>query len=67
MVRLYVLFPNGEIYLYEEEEDKIIELLIQLYEKVPTSYIITKINDTTAKYEISFDKETRICYCVSEP
>ena len=67
MIKLYIRYPDGKIYLYEEEEDKIIELLIQLFEKVPTSYTITKINDTTEKYEVSFDKETRILYCVSEP
>ena len=67
MVKLYIIYPDGEIYLYEEEEDKIIELLIQLFENVPTNYTITKINDTTEKYEVSFNKETRILYCVSEP
>lgn len=68
MIKLYIMFSDdGQLHnLCGVEEDKIIELLIQLYEKVPTNYTITKIDDKTVKYEVSFDKETRIFYCVNE-
>lgn len=68
MVQLYVLSPDGKLSsLCAIEEDKVIDFLIQLFEKVPTNYTIAKINDATVRYEVSFDKETRIIYCVNEP
>lgn len=67
MVQLYVLFDEKLYPLCDIEEDKVIDFLIQLFEKVPTNYTIAKINDATVRYEVSFDKETRIIYCVNEP
>lgn len=67
MVQLYVLFDEKLYPVRDIEEDKVIEFLIHLFEKVPESYTITKIDDTTVMYEVSLDKEKRIFYCVNKP